>query len=169
MNLRCIINRMNKLNLMHRILIHRLAIKNELYFGQFPILEYVKHNDMCTQKDIADFLQISPPSVATSIKRMQKTGLLDKIHDESDLRCNRITITEKGIESYEICKHDFNDIDEQMFKDFTEEECELFYSFLGRVHNNLCSDEFKDKTIFSLIDEEKMIHDKLRERNKNRD
>lgn len=169
MDLRCIIRRMNKLNIMHRILIHRLAVKNEMYFGQFPILEYVKNNDMCTQKDISDSLQISPPSIATSIKRMQKTGLLDKSSDENDLRCNRITITQKGIEAYEMCRSDFNTVDENMFKGFTEKEKELIYSFFSRMLENLSTDEFKDKTTFSLIAEEKLIHEQIKKKEKNRD
>ena len=169
MNLRCIIGRMNKLNLVHRILIHRLAVKNELYFGQFPILEYVNSHDNCTQKDIADYLQISPPSIATSIKRMQKAGFLYKVNDENDLRCNRISITQKGLMAFKTCKDDFNAIDEQMFKGFSTEELEQLYSFFGRIHDNLCFDEFKDKTIFSLIGEEKLIHEQIKEKEKNRD
>jgi len=164
MDLRCIIGRMNKLNIMHRILIHRLAMKNDMYFGQFPILEYVKRNNMCTQKDIADFLQISPPSIATSIKRMQKTGFLEKLCDENDLRCNRITITQKGIESYETCRNDFNAIDENLFKGFSEEERKTMYDYFGRMLENLSSDEFKDKTTFSLIAEEKLIHEQIKKK-----
>ena len=166
MDLRCIIGRMNKLNIMHRILIHRLAVKNEMYFGQFPILDYVKHNDMCTQKDISDFLQISPPSIATSIKRMQKAGLLEKSNDENDLRCNRITITQKGIESYEMCRNDFNAVDEQLFKGFSEEERKVIYDNFGRMLDNLSTDEFKDKSTYSLIAEEKLMHEQIKKKEK---
>lgn len=169
MDLRCIIGKMSKINIMHRILIHRLAMKHEIYFGQMPILEYVYNNNMCTQKDIADYLQISPPSIATSIKRMQKTGLLEKNNDEIDLRCNRISITQKGIESFKICRSDFNAVDERMFKDFSDEELKLLYSYFDRMLENLSSDEFKDKTTFSLIAEEKLIHEQIKKKEKNRD
>ncbi len=166
MELRCIIGRMNKLNIMHRILIHRLALKNDMYFGQFPILEYVKNNDMCTQKDISDFLKITPPSIAISIKRMQKNGLLEKINDENDLRCNRVTITKKGIESFEACKNDAKIIDERVFKGFTEKELESLYDCLGKMLENLSTDEFKDKNTFSLIAEEKLIHEQIKKKEK---
>lgn len=169
MELRNIMRRINKLNIMHRILINRLALKNDMYFGQFPILEYVKNNDMCTQKDISDFLKITPPSIAISIKRMQKAGLLEKINDENDLRCNRVSITKKGIESFEVCKNDFNIIDVKVFKGFEEKELEFLYDCFGRMLENLSTDEFKDKNTFSLIQEEKLIHEQIKKKEKNCD
>lgn len=45
-------------------------------------------------KELSDGINVSPASVAVSVKRMQKSGLITKISDENDLRCNRIALTE---------------------------------------------------------------------------
>lgn len=156
-----ITGQMAKLNLLHRIHIHRAAIENESYFGQLPILEYVIDHNQCTQRELAETLQVSAPSIATSVKRMQKTGLLKKETDQKDLRCTRISITEKGREQAERCRRAFNQVDANMFAGFHQKECEVFYGFLNRMIQNLASDEFKDKTMFSLmetISNEKKLH-----------
>ena len=153
-----IVKRMNKLNVLHRIYIHREASKNGIYFGQLPILEYVESHDQCTQCEIADFMKVSPPSIATSVKRMQKTGLLEKAMDKSDLRYNRITITKKGKELSHRCREDFDKVNAQLFAGFNEQECEQLCTYFDRMIANLSTDEFADKTFFSLIEEEKKLH-----------
>ena len=164
MEYREIVREINKLNLIHRILIHRLAAKSDLYMGQFPLLEFVKNNNLCTQKDIADFLSTSQPSVATSVKRMEKNGLLKKVNDENDLRCNRISITKKGEEALSERREDFDELDKKMFKGFSQEELVKLNEFIVRLSNNLSDGEFKDRNFFSLLGEEHCLHEKLKER-----
>jgi len=153
-----IVKRMNKLNVLHRIYIHKQASKDGLYFGQLPILEYVEEHNGCTQRELSDFMQVSPPSIAMSIKRMQKTGLLEKAMDGSDLRYNRISITKKGREISDKCRKDFNEVDKQLFQGFNEQECEQLCGYFDRMIANLSTDEFANKTFFSLIAEEKKLH-----------
>jgi len=152
--------RLNKINVLHRLYFYKRAAKYNLYFGQMPILEFVKNHDNCTQRDVADFLQVSPPSIATSIKRMQKAGLLEKSADDKDLRYNRIRITDKGREISEKCRKDLDAVDEMMLSGFNEQECELLNGFLDRIINNLSVGEFANKTFFSLIAEEKKIKER---------
>lgn len=156
---RDIIKIMSKLNVLHRIHIHKHATKNGLYFGQLPVLEFVENHDHCTQREVADFMHVSPPSVATSVKRMQKAGLLEKTTDESDLRYNRITITQKGREITHKCREDFDKIDAQLFSGFNGKEIEELRSYFERMIANMSTEEFANKTFFSLIAEEKKLHD----------
>lgn len=146
-----IVRRLKHLNLVHRIYIQRAAAESGLYFGQPPILDYVSEHDQCTQADLADTLQVSAPSIATSVKRMQKAGLLKKISDENDLRCNRISLTDKGFQVSAKCRERFHEIDARMFNGFTREECEALCGYLDRMSKNISADEFSGKTMFALI------------------
>lgn len=49
-----------------------------------------------TQKEIADFLGIAAPTVAVSIKRMEKAGLICKRASDQDQRKNYIAFTDYG-------------------------------------------------------------------------
>lgn len=149
--------KMNTLSILHRVCIQKQASKNGLYFGQPPILEYVAEHNHCTQREVADFMKVSPASIATSVKRMQKAGLIEKITNENDLRYNHLRITEKGRELVYKCREDFNKVDAQMFTGFSDEECEQLYGYYERMIKNLSTDDFANKNIFSLIAEGKKM------------
>ncbi|NLG93366.1 MAG: MarR family transcriptional regulator [Clostridiales bacterium] len=151
-DIRYIVGLLGQIHILHRIYVQRVLSATDIYFGQFPILAYVEKHEKCTQRELADTLQVSPPSIATSVKRMQKTGLLEKENDENDLRRTRISITEKGRAQMNQCRRAFDRIDLQMFEGFSEEEIDLFKEYLSRVIANLTTDEFRGKTMFSLIE-----------------
>lgn len=142
----------NHLHILHRIYIQREALSNGLFLGQLPILEYIIEHSQCTQAEVAESLQVSPPSIATSIKRMQKAGLLSKVRSEKDCRTNRITVTEKGLQTAERSRAAFDAVDAGMFAGFSAEECDVFQGFLNRQIANLDTGEFKNKTFFAMLD-----------------
>ena len=121
----------------HRNIIDKNFRENGIYFGQPPILKYLSENDNATQKEIADFLHISPPSVATSLKRMEDSGLVVRVADKKDARCNNLRLTEKGKKLSKYADNLFLNIDEVTFSDFTEEEIEILVKFLERMNKNL--------------------------------
>ncbi len=128
-------------SVIHRYRISKDAQKNGLYFGQPVILEYISNNNLCTQKELAGSLHISPPSAATSLKRMEKTGLIDRVADKEDVRKNRLSLTEKGRMALESFRETCKSTDEKMFKGFSREECEMLEDFLTRLYKNLETEE----------------------------
>ena len=153
MNYRKIISKFGKANLLHRINLQKISIKNGLYLGQLPILEYITENDGCTQKEIAEFMCVSPPSIATSVKRMELSGLIDKKQDKSDQRYNRLTITEKGRNVARKCRMLFDEVDSQLFNGMSKEECDFFEKCLEKMISNLSNDKKVQNTMFSLIEQ----------------
>lgn len=111
-----------------------------LYRGQPPILEYLKLHNGCSQKQMATALQISPASVAVSIRRMEKSGLLQRENSESDLRRNCVLLTEKGERVLSLAHTELNKLDDRLFSDFTDEEIGTLTALLCRCIGNL-SDE----------------------------
>ncbi len=138
--LREIVRRFIKLNLLRRIELNKAAADEGLYFGQLPIVEYIIRNEGCTQKEIADKLGVTPASIAISTKRMQKAGLIEKLTDESDLRRNRLSATGNGIELARICRAQADDLDKRMFEGFSQQELVMMKDNLDRMIGNI-SDE----------------------------
>ncbi len=145
---------------LHRLHVQRSTAPYHLYGGQLPILDFIGAHDGCTQKDVADFMQVSPPSIATSVKRMQKAGLLEKVSNERDLRCNRLSLTEEGERAVTACKAGFDAVTLQMLDGFSSEEREALSSYIGRMIRNLSTEEYRSRNIFSLLEEEKVCHAK---------
>ena len=49
-----------------------------------------------TQKELADRLHCAPPTIAASLKVLERQGYVERRTDEKDSRRNRISITQKG-------------------------------------------------------------------------
>lgn len=130
-----------KLECVKRFTMHNMLKDSGVYFGQPPILDFLEKNGVCTQNELAKALEVSPASIAVSVKRMQKNGVVEKIADDNDLRCNRISLTEKGRELTREMHRKFDQIDKIMFTDFDENELATLKEYLDRIYNNLSSTE----------------------------
>ena len=149
------VHKMCRVTLLHRYHISNALRHIEIYRGQPEILEYLVHHGDCPQVEIAKEFGVSPASVATSIKRMSKSGLIERTIDEADRRANKISITEKGKLVLARGKEECRRIDEKMFTGFSDGEIELFSSMLSRLADNLSPDNMTDKEIIKMfIDEE---------------
>lgn len=121
----------------HRSIIEGKFRENGLYFGQPPILKYLSEHKNATQKEIADYLHISAPSVATSLKRMEEAGLVMRLENKDDARRNTLKLTEKGKELSEYADNLFLCVDEATYNGFSDEEIDMLISFLERMNKNL--------------------------------
>ncbi len=137
MNYREMVHKLISTSLIHRYHITKAAQKAGLYYGQPMILEYIKEHNFCTQKELADSLHISPASVATSIKRLEKSGFVNRSTDKEDVRKNRLSLTDDGINILKEFRSICDETDKEMFKGFSEEECQLLCKYLQRLYNNL--------------------------------
>ena len=136
--------KLRKIHLLRRIWIQKSQPDLDLYFGQLPILEYIRQHPGCTQAEIAEHQCVTPASISTSTKRLQKAGLLTKITEPENLRCNRLTITEEGIIRCENNRAMIERINQHMFKDISEEERLAFRITLNKVLQNLAPDADPD-------------------------
>lgn len=126
-------------------MIYRLHMQNilgvaesfGLYPGQSRILMTIAEMNGSTQKEIANRLDISPASMAVSIKRMQKAGLVEKVADKNDLRNNRVFITEKGQRIETNSMSELIRFDNDLLKGFTAEDIRQLDSYLTRIQTNL--------------------------------
>lgn len=146
-----VVKRLNYLHVLHRLCIHKEIFDSGLHFGQPPILEYVENHEGCTQREISDFLGISPPSVATSVKRLQRAGFLQKQSDETDLRRTRLHLTDLGKQAAAQCASILDNMEQKLFHSFSGRELEQFSSYLDRMIDNLAEGDLKGESILSLM------------------
>jgi len=132
--------KLKKIHLLRRIWIQKGQTDAELYFGQLPILEYIHDHPYCTQAEIAEHLCVTPASISTSTKRLQKAGLLTKTTDPDNLRCNRLAITEEGIIRCENNRSMIDRLHIRMFEGIPADELAAFEATLHKVLQNLAPD-----------------------------
>lgn len=153
MQYREIVVRLEKLHLVRRMIRQKTTVDYPMHPGQLHLLEFINLNEGCTQAEAAEHLMISPASVALSTKRMEKTGLVKKITEESNLRCKRLYITEKGKELTERCRQTFDEFDRMMFNGFSDDDLILLKNYLDRLLDNINNKYFlnsEDLNLYSI-------------------
>lgn len=111
--------------------------ETELHPKQFPLICLVEEREGISQREISDVLKISAPTVAVSVKRLEKTGMLERRNDEKDQRVMRIYLTEKGRRLTNTVKRYFEENEKALFQGFSESELCLMKRFFKQMAENL--------------------------------
>lgn len=159
-NLKKMTDALNRLDLYRRYAFHTTLKESEVYMGQPPILDYLLECESCTQRELSTAIHVSPASMAVSIKRMEKIGLVERIADSEDLRCNRVTITQKGREQIAETHRKFDKLDEALFAGFSDEELKELFSYVERLTRNIAKDIHPDESVMEMFKREICDHEK---------
>ena len=108
---------------------------------QVPLIGLVYCWEGISQKEISQALRISPPTVAVSIKRLEKAGIIERRADGKDQRLSRIFLTEKGRAVTGKVRECIKEKEKALFKGFSESEVCLLRRFFLQMIQNLEEDD----------------------------
>ena len=111
--------------------------KMELYPGQPQTLLALDKKNGRSQRELSDCLMVKPATITVMIKRLEKTGFVERKNDEKDQRISRVFLTKKGENICEALKEMHANIEKQSFNNFTLEEKVLLRRLLIQVRDNL--------------------------------
>ncbi|ASW44183.1 MarR family winged helix-turn-helix transcriptional regulator [Clostridium isatidis] len=111
--------------------------KYGLTLGLLHIAIIVERNPEANQKDIAEEMKVTEGAISTSIKRLLNLKVLKQIPLESDMRYNRLVLTELGKSIIDDYRDHLPNIYKEMFNEFSQEELLKLSSFLSKINNNL--------------------------------
>ena len=113
----------------------------ELTASQGPILGYIAHRKSppCA-RDIEEQFHLSHPTVSGLLGRLEKKGFIEFFPDETDRRCKRLRLLDKGQQCIEIMHCAIQENEAQLVQGFSEEEQELFFTLLNRAIHNMGGD-----------------------------
>lgn len=112
---------------------------------QVPMMMILDKKEGVSQKEISLELNISAPTVAVSMKRLEKSGLIERRTDEKDQRMSRIYLTAKGKEIIRNAKACVEENEKLIFKGFSESEICLMKRFFDHMIANLGQREHRDR------------------------
>ena len=122
---------------MHRCLIDSRARELGIHRTQHRILmKLARHDKLPSQKELADWLDVTPAAVTIALKKLERDGYVEKTLGQ-DNRYNEIFITEKGRILVERTRALFSKTDKSLFDGFGKEELEHYISSLERLEENL--------------------------------
>lgn len=121
----------------HRKAVEKRVCSLGIHPSQHHFLMYLSGNGACTQKSIADAMEVSDATVAVSLKKLEKGGYVEKHISPEDGRSKVIVLTPKGEDVVEQSKLLFEDVDRKMFASITEEQQMQLQEYMEKIINNL--------------------------------
>lgn len=79
----------------------KLALEAGIPDSYRMIIMYLSRHPGASQKDLAEYCQMTPAAVSQTIKEMQLTGYINKEASDGDKRLVQLYLTEKGKSSAE--------------------------------------------------------------------
>lgn len=121
----------------YRTKMRTLLKKNGLYAGQDAILFVVLAHPGMTQQELSEILAVSKSTMGTSLKRMEKMGLVERKTTVRDSRCKCIFITEDGKKLADSCQRELMQFHQFIFSVFTESEIKKINVLLTQLYGRI--------------------------------
>ena len=160
MSEREIASALHRLELLRKIRVRAVMLSVGLHPGQPPLLEYIFAHPDCTQREAAEELDVTAPSAAASLKRLEKAGLVRRTADPQDARCNRLRLTPEGEKRILRSREMMDALDREMTAGLSPESRALLKDMLDKMFDNLADESTRNLTICRLHNQ---AHSKNRE------
>jgi DNA-binding MarR family transcriptional regulator len=98
--------------------------------GQFPILVELWNEDGLTQRQLVDRLEIEQATIANTLARMERDGLVERRKHPKDRRAQMLYLTEKGRSIEADAKSAAREADDALFRGFKRFERELMLEYM---------------------------------------
>lgn len=122
---------------LHGHVLDKVTVHQGIYKSQMKMLGHIFHNEGISQRELAQQLEISPPSIAVTAKKLEKMGYIRRQMDEKDNRMNILNTTEEGRELLGRTWMAFTGVDARMFEGFSIEEMKQMEGYYKRLQANL--------------------------------
>lgn len=104
---------------------------------QFLFLNMIRAQEGISQSDLATKLHVKPPTVAVTVKRLEKAEVVYRRTDPKDMRISRIYLTDKGKAIAGKIETIVEENERILTDGFSEEELAQFRYYMKRVIANL--------------------------------
>jgi len=119
-----------------RALERRLA-KHHVALGQFGLLLVLWEEDGLTQSEIARRLDIEQPTVANTLRRMERDGLIETISDPTNRRHVLMKLTNKGRALERSLTAEARAVNEAAARGMSAGDVDLFRAAILRLESGL--------------------------------
>ncbi len=105
--------------------------------GQFPALLALWESDGLTQKELVAKLDIEQATMANTLSRMERDGLIRRTRHPTDARAQQIWLTPGAKSIRDAAYRAADQTNQKALSDLSPEERGLFVEFMGRVIGGL--------------------------------
>ena len=109
--------------------------------GQFPALLALWEKEGQTQKELLSMLDIEQATLANTLTRMERDGLIIRKNHPADARARTIHVTERGFSIRDEAYRSVVQINEEILVDLSDAEAKAFLGYMRRVIGRIKLDE----------------------------
>ena len=117
--------------------LHTLGKADQVHPRQGPILGILLHGCGGSQADIVREMKVSAATVAVSVARLEKLGLVTRERNQQNQRANILRLTEKGREVAEQMEETMSEIGQIALEGFSPKERSVMEGYCNRMVQNL--------------------------------
>ena len=114
--------------------VERQLAQMGIHSGQGSLLSALDILGPCSQKELADFRQVSPATISVMLGRMESRGLIRRIPSEEGGKRNQISLTQPGKAMADALRSYMPQEADKVFAGLSEEELEV----AGHVFRAIC-------------------------------
>ena len=115
--------------------------KYDITARQLEVLDYIKENKNCSQKDLVEFFGIRHTTVIDLIKKLQEKKLINKKQNKENAKSSVITLTKKGQLLADELGNFRDDVENIIAKGLGKEDKKALIYSLNIVYQNICEYE----------------------------
>jgi DNA-binding MarR family transcriptional regulator len=116
---------------------HALLEDLGLYRGQPFVLRTLDEEDGLSHSELARRMHVTPATVSHMVRRMERTGFVERRDDPEDQRVSRVYLTDRGRATRDQLHGVWEEVEAEALEGFTLEERVLLRRFLLQVRDNL--------------------------------
>jgi DNA-binding MarR family transcriptional regulator len=109
--------------------------------GARLVMSLLAMNDGLKQRELVERTHLRAPTVSVIIRRMVEEGLAEQRPDQKDGRVTRVYLTERGRRTDSENIQKIKSMDARGLRGLSGEECQHLMGLLGRIRDNLISDD----------------------------
>lgn len=105
--------------------------------GQFPALVMLYQKDGLTQADLCQRINVEQPTMANTLNRMERDGLIERVADPEDKRRSRIHLTERALTFKEDLMEKARQVPSQALAHLDSADQDKVFHLIGKMIDNL--------------------------------
>lgn len=122
---------------LHTNHIERHLAQFGIHSGQGSILSALDILGPCSQKELADFRQVSPATISVMLGRMESRGLIRRAPSDEGGKRNQIFLTEAGKQIADTLRQAMPQEADHIFSGLSEEELQVAERVFWTICSNL--------------------------------
>ncbi len=104
---------------------------------QWIALYYLGKEEVISQKELAEKMNIKESSVARLLDRMERDGLVERVKNENDKRVTNLRLTDKGKQYRIKLLPEGEEFEKLLYKNISDEEMKIFTMVLSKMVSNI--------------------------------